>query len=156
MAIETMERRAADNKYLHREFHNIFNIGLDYAKNEYGVEGVKEYLEIFTKNFYSPLMAEIKAEGLKALERHIVNIYEIEESSELLKTELDGDTLRVSVSACPAVKFIKGTDRPVSDMYVLSSTVVYETIAKETGYVYECISYDEETGAAEHVFKKEA
>jgi len=101
-------------------------------------------------------MAEIKAEGLKALERHIVNIYEIEESSELLKTELDGDTLRVSVSACPAVKFIKGTDRPVSDMYVLSSTVVYETIAKETGYVYECISYDEETGAAEHVFKKEA
>ena len=31
MSIETMERKAADNKYLHREFHNFFNMGLMYA-----------------------------------------------------------------------------------------------------------------------------
>ena len=41
MAKRVMDRRAADNKYLHRDFHVSGDLGIQYVGERYGDNGVK-------------------------------------------------------------------------------------------------------------------
>lgn len=42
MPVLKMERKAADNTYLHRDFHNILNLGLDDLRDRFGVRAVAD------------------------------------------------------------------------------------------------------------------
>lgn len=151
-----MERHAADNKYLHREFHNIFNLGINYITENFGEEALVEYLTQFAHAFYQPLISEIREKGLVALEAYITDIYKEEEA--LGDIELAGNSteLLFTVKRCPAVRFMRSTGNRPAPLYALTSELVFKTIAKESGYTYRMLSYDEETGAAQHHFLKGA
>lgn len=58
--IKTMDRRASDNKYLHRDFHVSCDIGLNYIAEKYGKEAVKEYIYQFVDNYHSILSEKLK------------------------------------------------------------------------------------------------
>ena len=47
--LHVMDRRAADNKYLHRDFHISNDLGAAYIAEKYGPEGVDEYLRTFDR-----------------------------------------------------------------------------------------------------------
>ena len=63
MPKEVMRRNAKDNKYLHKDFHGALSVGLDYVKNNYGEEAVREYLRQFAEAFYSPLKEDLIRRG---------------------------------------------------------------------------------------------
>jgi len=150
----SIDRRAADNKYLHRDFHAALDQGLMYLGERYGDNAVSDYLRSFAKGFYAPLIARARDVGFAALRQHIESIYEIEEASEAVTVvETDGE-LRVSVSACPAVAFMKSVGHTPSKWYKQTTSAVNETIADELDCGFSMISYDEETGAAEYRFFK--
>lgn len=147
-----MDRKAADNKYLHRDFHVSGDVGVSYVGRLYGDNGVREYLTTFATRFYAPLAERVRAEGLKPLEEHILGIYEIEEASDAVSTTRTDDELRVRVSYCPAVRFMKAAGHTPSKWYVELTRTVNMTIADQAGLGFEMISYREEDGAAEYRF----
>lgn len=148
-----LDRRASDNKYFHRDFHNSMNMGLEYLGKKYGTDAVKEYLERFTKNYYSPLIEAVRKRGLPALEESILCTYAAEEANDAVKTVLQNGRLMVNVKYCPAVKHLHETDRKVSAWYPYSTETVMRTLAVQTGYRFQMCSYDEETGAAHYQFE---
>lgn len=152
MSIKIMDRRAADNKYLHRDFHISGDTGLRYVGEKYGDNGVKEYLRRFATAYYAPLAASVKEKGLVALKEHIENIYEIEEASEVLKTTLSDQELLVEVSYCPAMAYMKSIGYTPSKWYIEETRTVNETIADSADLGFELISYDNETGKAAYRF----
>ena len=149
-----IERSAADNKYLHRDFHCAMDQGIKYLGEFYGDNAVSDYLRKFAKDFYAPLITKAREKGFSALREHIAEIYEIEETPDAVAfSETDGE-LRVTVSACPGVTYIKSTGNPPSKWYIQTTSTVNETIADGLGCGFELISYDEETGAAQYRFFK--
>ena len=154
MTPETLvvDRRASDNRYLHREFHNYLNMGVDYLGHHFGKEAIERYLARFAHNYYSPLIREIQEKGLAALEAFIRRTYESEQASELLHTKLTETSLEVQVDTCPAVRFLKAAGWEPSQWYSLTTETVMKTIAEECGYVFSLLSYDTANGAAQYAF----
>ena len=148
----TMDRRAADNKYFHKDFHTSLNHGVQFISEKYGYEGLVEYLSGFAKSFYAPLITDAKERGLVAIKEQIEKIYEIEEASGDLKTVLAGNKLDVAIEKCPAVEYIKKAGKTPARYFIETTATVYRTIAEEAGLKFEMISYDDETGKAHYCF----
>lgn len=146
MAKEVMERRASDNKYLHRDFHNFMNLGINYLQKLYGDEGVREYLRDFASSFYAPLKDEIKERGLEAIKDHYEKIYTIEEASDDMEIILSQDELIIKVSKCPAVSHMKSSGVEVSPLYYETLKTVNEVICEGSPFAYELVEYDKDTG----------
>lgn len=149
---EIMDRRASQNEYLHRQFHNGVDQGVAYLGSHYGDETVVDYLQTFTRNFYQTLMTQIRTEGLGAMKAHLERIYEIEHASDVLSAQLDQNTLTVNISRCPAVSYMHEVGSTPSPWYSMTTRVVMETIAADTGYQFVMDAYDEQTGAASYRF----
>lgn len=154
MAKHVMDRKASDNKYLHRDFHTSMDLGVKYLGENFGDNAVTDYLRKFTVDYYSPLIAEAKKTGLKAIADHIKNTYEIEEAPEVLDMTLTDSELRVKVSACPAVTYFNKTGYTPSKWYRCTTSTWGEALADALDYGFEMISYEDATGKAEYRFFK--
>ena len=150
--MKIMERKASDNKYLHRDFHISADIGLSYVGEKYGDNGVREYLTLFAQAYYKPLADAIKAHGLAAMKDHIERIYEIEEASDALAMVLSDDCLNVEISYCPAIRFMKSKGHTPSLWYVEATRTVNATIADMADIGFSLLSYNEDNGAAAYRF----
>ena len=148
-----MDRRAAENEYFHPDFHSSMNMGIHYIGETYGLDGVKEYLTRYTTNVYNKLITEIKADGLFAIERKIVDTYIKERATDALSISNDGKTLTVKVSYCPAVKHLRATGREVSPWYRYTTEYVMPSLANAANAKFTMASYDEKTGGAEYTFE---
>ena len=149
-----MDRKASENEYFHLDFHSSLNMGVHYVGENYGMDAVREYLTKFTCNVYRPVIEDMKARGLAALEAKIQDTYAKEKASDVLETVLTEDSLQVKISACPAVKHLKATGREVSKWYRYTTEIVMDVLAKEGGFTFTMESYDEATGAAAYKFEK--
>ena len=148
-----MDITAEDNKYLHRDFHVTGDNGLMYVGMKYGDNGVREYLEQFTKAFYKPLFEKFKKDGLQALLDHQKNLYEQEEMPEVFHAELEGDeSLTVTVDKCPAVTFMKEHNYTPSRWYIELTRTVNMVIADELDLGFSLEYYHEEDGACRYRF----
>jgi hypothetical protein len=157
MIMEQMVRHAADNKYLHRDFHGIMNLGISYLQEQFGDESVIEYLQEYTRVFHKPLIDKTKAQGLIALEEYFKNIYEIEEVLQDVSFEKSEGELIVKSVKCPAVTHIRKSGLEPAKMLIETTRTIGQTLADESGYAYELKSYDEQTGASvQRFFSKEA
>ena len=149
-----MDRRASDNEYFHKAFHGSMNKGISYLAEHYGVDHVRAYLKKFTKDFYWKVAEKAMAEGLSAIEEKIRDTYEKEHALDVLKTELADNCLKVTVSWCPAEKFLRDNGVVLSSYYYLSTETVMDTLAKMCGYQFSMDSYDPANGAASYRFYK--
>jgi hypothetical protein len=139
-----MRRTASDNEYLHKDFHAGLSGGMDYLKEQYGEQAVREYLRGFTLSFYAPLRERLKTEGLQALKEHFQRIYEIEGGE--AEFELTEDELVIRVEACPAVKHMKERGYKVSNLFHETTRVVNEALCEGTSFRADLAAYDPETG----------
>lgn len=154
MAKEVMERKASDNKYLHKDFHNIMNLGIEYLRIHFGEESVREYLRQFSDAYYKPLKTAVMEKGIVAFKEHYENIYAIEEALDKLKITFSVDEMVVNVKLCPAVEHMKKSGVTVSPLYYEMTKTVNETICQGTPYKFELLSYDSETGASVERFSR--
>jgi len=149
-----IDRRAADNKYLHPDFHIAMDQGLRYLGERFGDNAVSDYLRIFAEVFYAPLIAESKARGFSAVRDHIINIYETEDVPDAVTVRISDDEMCVSVSACPAVMYMNRIGHTPSKWYIQTTSTVNEAISDALNWGFTLISYDEGNGAAEYRFFK--
>lgn len=149
-----IDQRAFDCKYLHRDFHNLFNLGLCYLHENYGKQAVCEYLTGFANRYFFPLSKAISQNGLSALAKYIKDIYAAEEALEELEFSEHTNCLTIKIRKCPAISHMKKSNIRVYPDYVLTSSLVYQTIAENAGYQYKLIDYDKDSGYAVHQFYK--
>ena len=154
MPVEKMERRASDNKYFHKDFHNFMNMGLIYLADRFGDEAVREYLRQFAASYYTPLKEDLSVRGLVALKEHFEKIYGLEESSDDIEIMLTDDSLMLKIRKCPAVTHMRRSGVCVSPLFYETSKTVCTTICDGTPYSYRLVSYDDDTGAAIQLFSR--
>lgn len=139
-----MKRQASDNAYRHKDFHGALNQALIYLEQNFGAGAVREYLHQFARAFYSPLTGEIKERGLKALKTYLENLYSLEGAK--FSIRCSPDELILSVDACPAVGHIRKMGLPVSRHFDETARTVNSAICEGTGYEFELLEYDPESG----------
>jgi len=148
----SMDRLASDNEYFHRAFHISKNRGLDYLGKHWGEAHVIEHLSRFARSFYAPLIRRIREQGLEAMKANIERIYKAEKAPENVQCRLDGESLHVTVTACPGITFIRTAGYTPSQWYPEEINTVFRVIAEDAGYRFRLTSYDIQTGACEYQF----
>ena len=151
---EVMRRSAADNAYLHKDFHGALSTALFYLAETYGAEAVREYLRQFAAAFYVELTQEVKERGLVALQEHFERIYRLEGGS--LSIQRTEDEMLMQVEACPAVTHMREIGHPVSPLFSETTRTVNETICAGTPFTAELLAYDLETGRSMVRFARRA
>ena len=147
-----IERKAADNKYLHRDFHVSADIGITYVGENYGDSAVKDYLTQYAKSFYKLLAEDVKKKGLIALKENFENVYKKEEWSEYLHTTLTENELKVKIDKCPAVTFMRSAGHTPSKWYKETTYTVYAVLAEMCGLDFIVNYYNEDDGSTEFEF----
>ena len=147
-----IERKAEENKYLHRDFHVSGDIGIAYVGKFYGDDGVKEYLVKYAKSFFSKLAEEVRDKGLEPLEEYFKKIFLAEEREDWLLTTLNDNCLTIKIIKCPALDFMKQIGHTPSKWYGETTKTVYPTLAQMCGLKFELSFYNEEDGSAEFKF----
>ena len=151
-----MDITAEDNKYLHKDFHVTGDNGLVYVGKMYGDNGVREYLEQFTKAFYVPLFKAYEEKGLKAIRDYQQDLYEKEEMPEVFHAELTDNDLTIVIDRCPAVTFMKEHNYTPSRWYIELTRTVNMVIADVLDLGFSLEYYNEEDGACKYRFFRRA
>ena len=144
MAKEIMRRKAADNEYLHPDFHGALSAGIDYLERNYGEQAVRDYLRQFATSFYAPVTEAINQRGLVAFREYLAIVYEKEGGQ--VRFDLSEDELTVHVEACPAVMHMRKHGYPVARLFHETTKTVNEAICEGTPFAAELLEYDPETG----------
>jgi len=152
MAREIMERRAADNPYLHKDFHSALNHGMIYLHRHYGEAAVRAWLREFALKWYAPLRQRLAAGDLGPLRAHFETIYRVEEAA--LRIEQTPDELLVHVDACPAVAHMRSRGEEVSPLFVETTRTVNEALCEGTPFAADLLAYDPQTGSSVQRFRR--
>lgn len=152
MAKEVMDRRASDNKYLHRDFHGGMNYGINYIGETYGDDGVREYLSDFARTYHAPLIEAVKTDGFAAIENYLKKIYEAEEASDELALKRTTNTLTVHIRSCPAINYLRQKGIKPSRWFVETTRTIWATVAEASVLGFELLAYDDKSGEAEYRF----
>lgn len=157
MGKQVMERKASDNKYLHKDFHLHLNLGIEYLHQQYGEDAVREYLREFALAYYAPLKEELRENGLSALLNHNVIIYSAEEALDDVDFSMAENELVIRVEKCPGVTHIKKAGTQLSPLYYELTLTVNKVLCEGTDYAFELLEYDNGTGASvQRFFRKDA
>ena len=148
-----LDMRADDNKYLHRDFHLLADQALTYCGEKFGDEVVIEFLKQYVSGYYSPIINAAREKGLSAIKEWIAEVYEKEEASELLHTELSEDTLTVKIDKSPVIEYMKKLNQAPGKYYVEQTRTLYKVIADSCNFGFE-LKYYNDNGKTEFVFKK--
>ena len=148
-----VEYRSGDLEYFHRDFHSSLNMGIEYLGANYGEEVVRDFLTVYTETIYRRELGDIRARGLPAIEAKILDTYEKEHASEVVRTRLSEGRLDVEIASCPAVEHLRRTGREVTRWYPMTTSVVMETLARACGARFVMDAYEDRTGAARYHFE---
>ncbi len=155
MTKEIIRRNAADNVYLHKDFHGALSTGITYLEQRYGAEAVQGYLRQFARAFYAGLTQAIVERGLIALREHLERIYALEGGQ--ISITCSEDELLLNVEACPAVTHMRGHGYAVAPLFYETSRTVYAAICEGTPFALEWLRYDEQSGqSAARFFRRRA
>jgi hypothetical protein len=144
MPKEVMTRQAADNVYLHKDFHGALSRGIDYLHQQFGAEAVREYLWQFATAYYAPLKEDLRRRGLVAIQEHLERVYRTEGAA--IQCTRTADELRVEVAACPAVMHLRSQNVPVAELFHETTRTVNAAICDGTPFAAELVAYDPATG----------
>jgi hypothetical protein len=144
MAKEVMRRTAADNPYLHKDFHGALSAGIEYLHERYGADAVRDYLRQFASTYYAPLKAAVCERGLVAMNEYLEHMYATEGGD--IRLNCSGDELVFEVAACPAVTHMHEHGYRVARLWPETTRAVYEAICESTPFAVEVLEYDDATG----------
>lgn len=150
-----IDMKADDNKYLHRDFHVSGDMAIKYCAEKFGEQEAINFLTTYVKNYYSPVIKDIKNRGLIAIKEWIERVYEKEEASHLLHISINGDTLTVNIDKSPVIEFMKSINIEPSKYYIEQTRTLYKAIADECGYGFS-LDYYEDDGKTQFRFIKNA
>ena len=136
---------------VHKDFHGALSFGLAFVEESYGEEGLREFLEGLADTVYRPLVDDVRARGLAALQKHWERIFALEEGE--AETLLEGDTLTLRVTRCPAVTHMQEQGYAIAPHFCEHTRIVNEAVCRAAGYTAE-IEYDQAKGACVQRFRR--
>ncbi|MDD4756183.1 MAG: hypothetical protein PHG29_08890, partial [Prolixibacteraceae bacterium] len=151
-SVRVMERKASDNKYLHKDFHVSMNLLLTYIYDNFGRDALISYLQQFAREYHKPLIEQLRAGKTDALVSYLKGIYEKEEWP--VEIMVRDTSVELTQSACPAISHIIEKGGKPSPYYRETYNTVYKTICEGTPFEYVLEYFDESTGACKQVFSK--
>lgn len=149
--VQVVDLKKEDNKYFHRDFHLSGDCALRYCGEKFGHEAVVEFLTQYVKNYYAPIIEDIKKNGLVKIKEWIEKLYETEEAPEVLHTELKDNALTVTIDKSPVIEYMYSLNQKPSKYYIEETRTLYSVVAKECGFDFELMYYKED-GATKFVF----
>lgn len=141
-----MEKRAYDNKYLHRDFHASIDNAIAYIGDVFGEDALSEYLRQYVNTRYQKM-------SLNELCDYFSDIYEKEEASDKIEINLTEDKLTVKITACPGLAYLN-EHGGASKWYRFTTEVMYKYLADLCNFDFNLIEYDDKTGKTEFSFTK--
>jgi len=148
--IRIMERKASDNKYLHKDFHVALNHLMNYIYNNFGEDSLRDYLSQYARAFYKPLNHRLKSGNIAELERYITDIYKKEEWN--VKVTKGPNHISIEQDACPGIAHIAAKGEKPCVLYRETYDTVYKTLCENTPFEYTLKNFNEETGACIQLF----
>ena len=149
---KVMERKASDNKYLHKDFHLSMNILLKYIYENFGKDQLVKYLEQYAKAYYKPVNLELKSGKPDALCRYFTDIYIKEEWP--VRMHCGEDFIEIEQDACPGISHIRAKGETPCPYYSETYNTVYKVLCMGTPFEYELKYFDDETGACKQIFRR--
>jgi hypothetical protein len=131
-----VERSAAENEYLHRDFHGVMCFIIKHLDETGGTEATREFLRGVGTTVFAPLIEDLKGRGLDALEVHWRNVFGAEGGTWALTKE--GNTLVLRVDECPAVAHLKKRDQLLTDRFCEATKIVNQVVCEAAGYEASC------------------
>ena len=149
-----MRRQASDNEYLHKDFHGALSVAIDYINATLGPGAVDDYLRRFATDYYKPLRAHLRQEGLCVLERHYASAVGREGGK--VEFERDDDSLTVRVEQNPAVEHMRKAGYSVSPLFDKTVAVVGEALCEGSDFAAKLIQYDHASGRYVQRFRRKS
>jgi len=137
---------------VHKDFHGAMSYGLKYVYENYGKQGLKQYLTNLANTVYSPLSKALAEKGLKAMEKHWKKIFDLENADyELFYKD---NALNLKIKECPAISHMKKYNYEIFDKFCEHCNIVNAEICKNAGYE-SSLEYDQNKGQCLQKFWKE-
>ena len=138
-------------KGVHKDFHGAISYGLKYVYDNYGDNGVKEYLEDLANTVYSPLSKALKKSGLRELEKHWKKIFDLEDAD--YKLFYEDNVLNLKINKCPAISHMKKYGYEIFEGFCEHCKILNAKICENAGY-QSSIEYDQNKGKCLQKFWK--
>jgi hypothetical protein len=149
-SVKLMERKASDNKYLHKDFHIALNLLMTYIYDHFGKDALVNYLKQYSRAYHKPLIGKLKSGDKEALVKYFRGIYEKEDwSVNIISAE---NSVEITQDACPAISHIVLKGGKPCPFYLETYNTVYKTICENTPFEYNLVYFNEETGACKQMF----
>jgi len=148
---KVLEKNSSDNQYLHKDFHGALCYAIKYLDEKLGPDATADYLKQVGREVFSPLIAELKKEGLVALERHFKRIFDLEGGE--VKFERYEIYLKITVSKCPAIAHLKSNNQLFTDRYCETTNNINKAVCEQTDYLCSC-EYQPGSGKCVQTFWK--
>jgi neutral ceramidase len=149
-SIKVMERKASDNKYLHKDFHIALNLLMTYLYDHFGKDALINYLKQYSQAYYKPLNQKLKSGDKEVLVTYFKEIYEKEEWPVSITSE--GNSVEIIQDGCPAISHIVQKGGKPCPLYRETYNTVYNTICENTPFEYVLKYFNDETGACKQLF----
>jgi len=149
-SIKIIERKASDNKYLHKDFHIALNLLMTYLLDHFGEEALINYLKQFARAYYKPLNQKLKSGDKEILVSYFRDIYKAEEWP--VNITIHANSVEITQDACPAIRHIVQNGNKPCPHYRETYNTVYNTICENTPFEYDLEYFDDETGACKQHF----
>jgi hypothetical protein len=146
------EKKASDNKYLHKDFHIALNLLLTYLYNNFGKDSMVNYLKQYSRAYYKPLNQKLKSGDKEVLVDYFKDIYEKEEWP--VNITCHENSVEITQTACPAVSYIVQKGGKLCPYYRETYSTVYKTLCEDTPFEYSLEYFNDETGACKQLFIK--
>jgi hypothetical protein len=137
---------------VHKDFHGALSYGLQFVEDNYGRGGMSEFLAGLADTVYEPLRDDLRARGLNALRDHWKTIFDLEQGG--YEMAMDGETLVLTVSRCPAITHMREHGYAVAEHYCEHTRLVNAAVCAPAGYA-SSVEYDQQAGSCVQRFWKE-
>lgn len=149
-SVKVIERKASDNKYLHKDFHIALNLMMTYLLDHYGKDALISYLEQFAHEYFKPLTEKLKSGNTEVIVNYFNDIYKKEEwPVNIISGE---NSVEITQDACPAIAHIVQKGGKPCPCYRETYNTVYKTICENTPFEYVLEYFNDETGACKQQF----
>lgn len=149
-SVKVIERKASDNKYLHKDFHIALNLLMTYLFDHFGKEALINYLKQFAQAYYKPLNQKLRSGDKEALVNYFKDIYEKEEWP--VNITSNENSVEITQDACPAISHIVQNGGKPCPYYRETYNTVYKIICENTPFEYVLEYFNDETGACKQLF----
>ena len=128
---------------VHKDFHGALSYGLQFVEERHGEQALRDFLAGLADTVYKPLVDDLRARGLPALEDHWREIFGLEGGA--FEMHMDDATLVLTVHRCPAIAHMREHPYRISDHFCEHTRIVNEAICQAAGYA-SSVDYDQSAG----------